>query len=206
MSCEVQPCSPCHSGTLLSQFQSGAVVFLLCLIVFVPHVTPFWLFSPFLSWLGSPLPGHSCGQELMPVPSWWSEGTVCCWLWSENNHSEISELPQKCKKMGWEHQLIVLLHTVILVTVPDSTFLPRVKWKLQIHVVMKQFQSEHSVKNYKVGKTQSCVSAGWEGSELIKASSSLEEFSGVYWKHSASAYWMQIKYWRKADVLWHYFD
>lgn len=94
--------------------------------------------------------------------------------------------------MGWEHKLIVLLHTVILVTVPDSTFLPRVKWKLQIHVVMKQFQYEHSAKNYKVGKTQSCVTAGWEGSELIKASSSLEEPFRVYWNHSASVWWMYI--------------
>lgn len=71
---------------------------------------------------------------------------------------------------------------------------------------MKQSQYEHSVKNYKVGKTQSCVSAGWEGSELIKAYSSVEEFSGVYWNHSASAYRMHIKNRRKADVLWHYFD
>lgn len=35
--------------------------------------------------------------------------------------------PRNVKKMGWEHKLIVLLHTVILVTLPDSTFLPGVK-------------------------------------------------------------------------------
>lgn len=108
--------------------------------------------------------------------------------------------------MGWEHKLIVLLHTVILVSVPGSTFLPRAKWKLQIHVVMKQFQYEHSAKNYKVGKTQSCVTAGWEGSALIKASSSLVEPFWVYWDHSVSVCWMHIRSYIKADLLWHCFD
>lgn len=108
--------------------------------------------------------------------------------------------------MGWEHKLIVLLHTVILVSVPGSTFLPRAKWKLQIHVVMKKFQYEHSAKNYKVGKTQSCVTAGWEGSALIKASSSLEEPFGVYWDHSVSVCWIYVRSYLKADLLWHFFD
>lgn len=151
--------------------------------------------------------GGSCRRPNTPALHGTADEVIlCCWLWRENNHSEISGLPQKCKKMGWEHKLIVLLHTAILVSVPGSTFLPRAKWKLQIHVVMKRFQCEHSAKNYKVGKTQSCVTAGWEGSALIKASSSLEEPFGVYWDHSASVCRMYKRSYIKDDLLWHFFD
>lgn len=60
LKCAVR-CSHALPVTQVPRFHSSKLG-LWCLIVFLPHVTPFCLFFfSFLSWLGSPLPGHSCG-------------------------------------------------------------------------------------------------------------------------------------------------